>query len=163
MKKKVLCVIIAALMLLIAVPTYASVTNYAGEWENFPVLKKGKEGYPVRALQRVLLSTYSDCYNTITSNGGVDGNFGNGTRAAVIQFQNHKSNLSADGVVGQNTWHELSNYVYFYNEYIGGYPVYDVYTSPTSAYTLTLYRRMSSTHWQYRNSESSSWHNIVNN
>ncbi|WP_279232058.1 peptidoglycan-binding domain-containing protein [Clostridium sp. HBUAS56017] len=37
---------------------------------------------------------------------GIDGNFGNGTANAVVQFQ-RDNNLSADGIVGRNTWREL--------------------------------------------------------
>ena len=37
---------------------------------------------------------------------GADGDFGNGTYNAVVKFQkNHY--LSADGIVGKNTWRKL--------------------------------------------------------
>lgn len=37
---------------------------------------------------------------------GADGNFGTSTHNAVIKFQNAK-NISADGIVGVQTWSKL--------------------------------------------------------
>jgi peptidoglycan hydrolase-like protein with peptidoglycan-binding domain len=38
--------------------------------------------------------------------GGYDGNFGNGTYNAVVEFQ-RQNGLGKDGVVGQNTWKKI--------------------------------------------------------
>ena len=38
--------------------------------------------------------------------GGIDGDFGTGTKNAVISFQKN-CGLSADGIVGTNTWRKL--------------------------------------------------------
>ncbi len=58
-------------------------------------LKQGSKGPEVRALQQQLKDLGFDP-------NGVDGNFGPGTRAAVIAFQQSKG-LAADGMVGPAT------------------------------------------------------------
>lgn len=67
--------------------------------QSLPTLRFGTSGVPVRVLQKLLLS-----------NGyilEVDGAFGALTEIAVKAFQN-KRNLAVDGVVGENTWYELT-------------------------------------------------------
>ena len=64
-----------------------------------PLLKKGAKGNITKLLQEKLTKLG---YNT----NGVDGIFGNGTYNAVKQFQKNNG-LSADGIVGQNTWSKL--------------------------------------------------------
>ena len=66
-----------------------------------PLLKIGARGNITRLLQEKLTSLG---YGT----NGVDGIFGNGTKNAVIKYQKSKG-LSADGIVGQNTWRKLLN------------------------------------------------------
>lgn len=67
----------------------------------FPQLSKGDKGDKVRVLQELLrgkgydLGTY-----------GADGDFGGATRGAVMAFQ-VRNHLSADGIVGKNTWRKL--------------------------------------------------------
>lgn len=67
----------------------------------FPQLSKGDRGDKVKVLQELLrgkgydLGTY-----------GADGDFGGATRSAVVAFQ-VRSGLSADGIVGRNTWRKL--------------------------------------------------------
>lgn len=67
----------------------------------FPQLSKGDKGDKVRVLQELLrgkgydLGTY-----------GADGDFGGTTRGAVIAFQ-VRNHLSADGIVGKDTWQKL--------------------------------------------------------
>lgn len=65
---------------------------------NYPLLKNGSRGNFVYLLQ-FLLNQYG--YRL-----SVDGIFGNATRDAVIDFQKNNS-LSADGIVGNNTWKYL--------------------------------------------------------
>lgn len=66
-----------------------------------PQLSKGDKGDKVRVLQELLrgkgydLGTY-----------GADGDFGGATRGAVMAFQ-VRNHLSADGIVGKNTWRKL--------------------------------------------------------
>ena len=60
-----------------------------------PVLKEGSIGPDVTELQQKLKDLGFDP-------NGVDGNFGPGTKAAVIAFQNSKG-LDADGKAGPNT------------------------------------------------------------
>ena len=56
-------------------------------------VQEGSVGDAVRAVQKRLGIS-------------VDGQFGSGTRSAVVNFQSGRG-LSADGVVGPNTWREL--------------------------------------------------------
>jgi murein L,D-transpeptidase YcbB/YkuD len=76
------------------------VVRYAANGRpSLPTVSFGTSGVAVRALQRLLLS-----------NGyaiRVDGVFGALTEAAVKAFQNRR-NLAVDGIVGQNTWYELT-------------------------------------------------------
>lgn len=66
-----------------------------------PTVRKGAQGNITKLLQERLVTLG---YNT----NGVDGIFGNGTKNAVIAFQKSKG-LSADGIVGANTWRKLLN------------------------------------------------------
>ena len=66
-----------------------------------PVLKKGAQGNITKLLQEKLVKLG---YST----NGVDGIFGSGTHSAVREFQKTRG-LSADGIVGQNTWRKLLN------------------------------------------------------
>lgn len=67
----------------------------------FPQLSKGDKGDKVRVLQELLrgkgydLGTY-----------GADGDFGATTHRRVVSFQAIQG-LSADGIVGENTWRKL--------------------------------------------------------
>jgi len=64
-----------------------------------PVIGFGSSGISVRVLQKLL---FTNGYGI-----PVDGFFGPITETAVKAFQNRRS-LSADGVVGQKTWWELT-------------------------------------------------------
>lgn len=66
-----------------------------------PIMRQGARGNITKLLQEKLVSLG---YST----NGVDGIFGAGTKAAVIAFQKSKG-LSADGIVGTNTWRKLLN------------------------------------------------------
>ena len=66
-----------------------------------PTLKKGASGNITKLLQEKLVTLG---YST----NGVDGIFGIGTYSAVREFQKTRG-LSADGIVGQNTWRKLLN------------------------------------------------------
>ena len=64
------------------------------------MLKLGSTGPDVVTLQQKLIA---GVYLT----GTADGNFGPGTQAAVIKFQQAKNLSPADGVVGPATWAAL--------------------------------------------------------
>lgn len=66
-----------------------------------PLLRKGSKGSAVQELQRELIELGYDL-----SPWGADGDFGNKTRSAVIQFQTEHG-LEIDGVVGPMTWAAL--------------------------------------------------------
>ncbi len=66
----------------------------------YPLVKLGSKGVYVATLQ--------DALNFLGYNAGtIDGVFGNNTRSAVTRFQ-RANNLSADGIVGCNTWRALT-------------------------------------------------------
>jgi peptidoglycan hydrolase-like protein with peptidoglycan-binding domain len=66
-----------------------------------PTLKVGSACDVVRSLQRVLTSGASGQWNTTP--GAIDGSFGPNTKASVEAFQSW-CGVSADGVVGDQTW-----------------------------------------------------------
>ena len=71
----------------------------------FPsVLQMGMRGSPIAVLQH-RLDLVAAFYDTIPDIA-VDGIFGQGTKDAVIAFQN-RFGLNPDGVVGRATWNEL--------------------------------------------------------
>ncbi|MCJ8282184.1 MAG: peptidoglycan-binding protein [Rivularia sp. ALOHA_DT_140] len=72
---------------------------YSSYSQSLPNLSFGNSGVSVRILQKLL-----------SANGypiRIDGNFGALTETAVKAFQSNR-NLAIDGVVGQQTWGELS-------------------------------------------------------
>ncbi|MFJ1768140.1 GH25 family lysozyme [Amycolatopsis sp. NPDC088138] len=71
-----------------------------------PTLQSGSSGTEVKELQcRLNLAMEPGHYPPLT----VDGNFGDGTRNRVIQFQ-HCVNASADGVAGPTTWAKVTDW-----------------------------------------------------
>ena len=79
--------------------------KYEAETEEIKVnitltqLSNGGKGEQVKTLQRLLNALGYSC-------GKADGDFGKNTLAAVKKFQSAKK-LTADGIVGQNTWNRL--------------------------------------------------------
>jgi peptidoglycan hydrolase-like protein with peptidoglycan-binding domain len=63
-----------------------------------PTLRLGDSGAAVTELQKLL--------NAKGINIGVDGIFGDATRAAVVQFQK-QNGIATDGIVGPQTWQAL--------------------------------------------------------
>lgn len=67
----------------------------------YPLVKQGSKGVYVMVLQ--------DAMNYLGYNAGaIDGLFGLGTKAAVQRYQ-RANGLSADGIVGCNTWKSITN------------------------------------------------------
>lgn len=64
--------------------------------------KQGSSGTCVRYIQTIV--GYIQYGNTTTLKS--DGSFGPATKSAVVKFQ-QSARLSADGVVGPNTWNEI--------------------------------------------------------
>ena len=65
-----------------------------------PTIQEGSTGADVILLQQRLSALGYDV-------GAADGNFGGGTKAAVVQFQTDKGITPADGVVNAATWNAL--------------------------------------------------------
>ncbi len=76
--------------------TYTPPPPAGGSW---PVVQQGQTGHAVTAVQYLL-----DAHGATLT---VDGDFGAGTRSAVVAFQSSKG-LTADGIVGPNTWQALA-------------------------------------------------------
>lgn len=68
---------------------------------DLPELYKGCKGKSVRALQILLIGNGCSC-----GSYGADGDFGNATKAAVVNYQ-YQNGLEDDGVVGPKTWAKL--------------------------------------------------------
>lgn len=66
--------------------------------EACPLVKQGASGNITRLIQRRL--------NSVDFSIGVDGVFGSDTKRAISVFQSNRG-LSADGIVGRNTWQWL--------------------------------------------------------
>lgn len=66
-----------------------------------PTLRKGASGNITKLLQERLISLGYSC-----GDAGTDGKFGSGTEKAVEAYQ-RANNLTADGIVGQDTWQKL--------------------------------------------------------
>ena len=66
-----------------------------------PLLKRGAKGTVVKLMQQRLQSYYN-----IPLQYGADGEFGYQTEVSVKKFQRMKG-ISADGIVGRNTWTKL--------------------------------------------------------
>ena len=83
------------LVLAVILGTQMFPTNIVGEPTPEPPLHNGSQGEKVRMLQERLkaLGYYTD---------EVDGQFGPGTREAVVTFQ-QKNGLDADGLAGEET------------------------------------------------------------
>lgn len=73
---------------------------YMGGPVNMPTLSLGNRDKSVLLLQRLLTTTRDYL-------GGIDGDFGLRTKAAVQAFQ-RRSGLFADGIVANSTWYFLS-------------------------------------------------------
>ena len=90
-------------------PTTATAPAAAAKRENreamcevtLRVLKRGKKGEDVRAMQRLLIAAGYSC-----GSAGADGIFGGGSEAAVKAFQ-RAGGLGVDGIVGSKTWSKL--------------------------------------------------------
>lgn len=68
------------------------------DYSEMPTVRRGNSGNTVKFLQ---------CYLNLYGNAlSVDGQFGSGTQSAVIKFQ-RDNGLTADGIVGINTWRTL--------------------------------------------------------
>jgi peptidoglycan hydrolase-like protein with peptidoglycan-binding domain len=70
-------------------------------------IQSGAKGDLVKLLQQILISLGYSCGSC-----GADGDFGSGTRSAVLKFQKEMG-LSQDGIVGKDTWTRLL-LAYFY-------------------------------------------------
>jgi hypothetical protein len=95
----------AASLLLTASP--ANADNAHWSWTGFPQLSQGSSGGAVVGLQEAL---YAHAYGDAPSDN-IDGNFGSSTRSQVVTFQ-QQHGLSADGIVGSQTWSALQGGIY---------------------------------------------------
>lgn len=76
-------------------------TEQREEETEMRMLKTGEKGYQVWVLQTILIARGFSCGET-----GADSDFGNATKAAVLNFQ-RANGLEFDGIVGPLTWAKL--------------------------------------------------------
>jgi len=83
---------------------YNSMPNVSAPIFPGTALREGSSGNNVNLMQRYLneIARYNSSIPSVT----VDGIFGAGTKRTVTAFQN-KFGLSADGVIGRNTWNKI--------------------------------------------------------
>lgn len=108
MKRTIKSIVCLALIIVTMIATYGIAFAYSiptydphprATWSHFPTRKKTNSGHLVRGLQQILLITgYAP--------GTVDGSFGSNTEAAVKRYQ-AAYGLSADGIVGSQTWGKM--------------------------------------------------------
>lgn len=91
---------------------YVEPANLTPRWVHFderqvasgyPIIRQGSRGVYVCIAQDALTTLGYDT-------GGLDGVFGIRTKSSVISFQN-KNGLTADGIIGRNTWNSLMSQV----------------------------------------------------
>lgn len=102
------------LQIILGVWTYVEPQRLTPTWVHFDkrfgrAACGGEAGYPL--IKQGSISTYvliaQDDLNTLGfRTGGLDGIFGSRTREAVRNYQRSRG-LSADGIVGCNTWRSL--------------------------------------------------------
>ncbi len=113
-KKQLLLCCAMVFVLLVSISTAAFAECYGAYYEipSFPqVYLWSSNTNTVKVVQSFLRTYNSGWAATIDSAGGVDGSFGPTTYQLVCSFQTSRG-LTADGVVGSNTWTEISNFVY---------------------------------------------------
>lgn len=81
------------------------VRNY--DWSSMATIKSGSSGGTVKGCQQFL-----NCESY--SVGDVDGAFGSKTTSAVKKYQS-AHNLTADGIVGKNTWASMNDNLSYYD------------------------------------------------
>lgn len=86
------------LTLLFVVAAIAGTATPAAALAAWPVVREGDNGRNVQAIQHLLRQRGSGI--------AADGDFGPGTKSAVVSFQ-QANGLTADGIVGANTWSKL--------------------------------------------------------
>lgn len=123
MRSRIRSTILAVAVLTLSVmPGVANATDLdgniyspVGEWPDEHLLKKG--GYyavsDITGVWQAIL--WADGYLGKCGSSGVDGRFGTGTKNATYSWQGGRG-LTADGIVGSNTWGKADNY----NVYISG-------------------------------------------
>jgi hypothetical protein len=122
-------------------------------WTAFPQCKQGSAPVNYTKVIQVMLANYNSSMRSLIMNhGGFDGIFGSYTKQAVIAFQ-QANGLTADGIVGPNTWGKLYDRLVVYGAYgdpvYGGLVMYEMntgyvipgkgYPIPVVAYSEGLY------------------------
>ena len=99
-KKRIMIISVLSLLLVVAVMINSSASYYC-TFDHFPTTRQGDSNGYVRALQTIIKYNL----NSALANDGI---FGSDTKSAVQGYQSHYG-LSADGIVGYNTWHSMYN------------------------------------------------------
>ena len=110
MKKKVISILLAALIILSTATTAFASQDWPSHFAFFQTLRTsyGNQyaGY-TKPLQMFLIC-YNDGYaSKIYNAGGVDGYYGTATKDCVVLFQQARG-LSDDGICGPSTWRHVA-------------------------------------------------------
>ncbi|WDV45745.1 peptidoglycan-binding protein [Clostridiaceae bacterium M8S5] len=103
-RRLALLFIVIMSMALSSIAIYAHAGNHS-----WPLLRYGDKGTNVKTLKCFLKSKG---YNLYSDGGEPSDYFDSATKSAVKSFQS-ANNLSADGIVGKNTWSKLIATVYY--------------------------------------------------
>lgn len=148
-KKQLLFCCAIVFVLLVSIPTVAFAECYGAfnEIPSFPqVYLWSSNTNTVKVVQSFLRTYNSGWADTIDSAGGVDGSFGPTTYQLICSFQTYRG-LTADGIVGSNTWTEISNFVF---EYTTVYPEEGNLTHQGNFLSNTSCYLAFQTVWKYR-------------
>lgn len=107
------------------------------QWDGvyYKVKSPYMKGQTVKDIQNALIS------KGYKISGGADGVFGNGTRDAVIKFQKDNG-LSADGVVGKDTWNKLFGQSVSANNNNKPYPGYLIKEGSTGQNVVLIQKQL---------------------
>ena len=154
--KKLATLILAGVLCFGSTLTASAATNlFAG----FPVqMESSYQRSYSRAVQVMMLNYNRASRDWITSTGGANGYYGNGTASAVRIFQSSVG-LEIDGNCGPNTWNALSNFAVTYHRTEG---YYDYYRSKTGynydkSTQKNMRRNFQTGSWQCYNG---TWNNV---
>ena len=151
-KRAIPFVLVVVMCLCMAAPAFA-VTTVQGAMSEFPLRYSGgtNDGY-VGLIQRAMCAYSATTQDIIDNHGGVDEDYGDGTTAAVVKFQ-QDIGIGDDGKVGSQTWSALANRLGFYRTTSTGYKQFSI-----SGYVVASISYVTSSGGYYYVGNNSQWY-----